>query len=98
MRFTVPEIPPPWPHGWPSCAPSAPLPLMVLPVIVSVPSLSIPPPNQIDMVTCNYTIGNRHRSKVEYAATSADRELIRHTGDVIAHNAVGDHHCADIVV
>src|SRR5262249_28468589 len=50
------------------------------------------------MVICNYAIRNRHRSKVEYAAPRADRELIRYTGDVIAHNAVGDHHCAGIVV
>ena len=43
--MTLPEMPPPWPHGWPSCPPSALLPLTVLLVIVNVPALSIPPPD-----------------------------------------------------
>ena len=48
---------------------------MVLPVIVSVPLLAMPPPIQINFVTRDCAVDNRHGSAVRYAAAGTRREL-----------------------
>ena len=97
MNVTSPEMPPPRPHGWPSCPPSALLPLTVLLVIVNVPRYRCRR-RLIGLIAADGAVGNRHRPIVGDAAAPTERERSRHTSMVPSDETVADHEHPTAVV